>query len=387
LVSNYKDGEFWIHFNDFVKYFSYTFVNKYHSDFVYTCKKFAQTPDSFISAKITVSENNSRVYIGLHQKQIRFYNKIAGYAPQQGRIILAKYDELKREYTFIGSDASSSDKLWIEAVLDAGVYHLFGKVYWPYERQDNCSVVLSTYAKTKIDFEAIEPSMLSSNYLGEILDDFCEKNAESIPLINGVKLLHSISFNDTGFYIFNVENTLKEAVEVSLKTSIEGDHKCIEGPGVAYNLTGNSNYEIKINANPESCASAIIELQAEPWDCCINGVDNIKCVKAVAQYASNSYEDKIKSQMQNPDTEYNKINSDCEYFEMEADDGLLVCFVNKGNNQYQFAITFELNDLIQDKATPKDFILTSKKPIYIHLQYAPGAAECSYSLSISFKKK
>ena len=96
------------------------------------------------------------------------------------RVILAKFDPLTRAYTFVGTDSSKNEKLYIESTLDAGEYHVFSKVSWPYE--EKCSVVISLYAPVRLELQGLKANEILDNYLGETLEDFADKFGTVIEL-------------------------------------------------------------------------------------------------------------------------------------------------------------------------------------------------------------
>jgi len=387
MINNEKDGLFWMHMDDFVQYFGYTFINKFNESYVYCNKKFMQDPaDSFVSGKVTVTKDNTHVYFGLHQKQIRFYNKVPKYVPNQARIILAKYDELKREYTFIDCDASNNDKLWIEAKLSKGVYHLFAKSYWPYKNA-KCSLVMSTYSNQKLDIEALDASSISVSPISDILHSFAVTKGELLDL-KSAKLYHSLNDNNSGFYLVSIDNPSSKAVEVGFTVKTEGPLLSIESPGVTYTKKAGGLINVSIKANASSYGTAIFELLAEPWDSAITNIDNISCKASQAHSEGKTLLDKAIAKLSDSSTEFNPINNDCKYFEMEVDDGIAVVFANSSStNSYQFTVKFDLDGLSVDKSTPQEFILSSKKPALVHLIYNPDATECNYSITLNFKKK
>jgi hypothetical protein len=122
-----------------------------------------------ICSKITVT-TDIKIYIGLHQKTPRHYKKIRGYKVNFARLIVARYNKNAKNgenYEFIGSEFAAQEKIYVTTMLTPGEYHIFGQVTWPY--QENCSLVLSTYASQFTPLETITRNEIPNNYLNQIL--------------------------------------------------------------------------------------------------------------------------------------------------------------------------------------------------------------------------
>jgi calpain-15 len=217
------DGIFFMTFQDFLKYFPYTFVCKYNNGYFYSHQKVHQVNNNSLTvAKFSLSENAS-VTVGLHQKQQRFYSKVSAYKPQMSRVILAK--KLSNgNYEFINSDSSDNEKLYIEADLAPGEYHIIGHVNWPYNTP--CRYVFSTYASTQINLQTLDTNSLPSDYFVKLLQHYMDKNCKSSQMTQNIVIQTSTNDNDIGFYMVNVKNISKTET-YRVKMIVDGNDKVI----------------------------------------------------------------------------------------------------------------------------------------------------------------
>ena len=202
------DGVFFMLFDDFCKYFHFTYVSKFHLGFNYNFKKFRQDKkDNFVCSKIIV-QNKQRVYIGLHQKQERFYKKVIDYKPLPARLLVAKYDSSAQEgencYEFIGSDYSHHDKLYVSAILSEGEYHIFSNVKWIYD--EPCKIIISTYSADSIEVLHQDRLDIPIDYLSQILTSYLNKNTRADNCYEFISESKSLEDNHIGYAMINYTN-------------------------------------------------------------------------------------------------------------------------------------------------------------------------------------
>ena len=207
---NKDDGVFFMDFNDFVKYFPYTYVLKYHRSAFYKFKKIEQQSSSHMSCCKFFLRDKTEVTVGLHLKQPRFYSKVEDYQVQAARVILAKFSPETKEYSFISGEFGTNEVLYTETTfkLSPGEYHIFVNQHWPYNTPIRYTI--STYSRIEIDILELSKEEVPSNYLEQILVDYLDKNVKRKTLSKFTKIQVSDNDNHLGFYMFLITNTKNE---------------------------------------------------------------------------------------------------------------------------------------------------------------------------------
>ena len=203
---NKDDGIFFMDFNDFLKYYPYTFVLKYHKNYYYNYKKLHQESQfTFSCAKITLNTAMS-IKVGVHVKQERFYSKVENYTLQTVRIIVAKYDPILKQYTYIGSECGQNDVLYAETdfKFDKGEYHIFINLHWPYNT--DIHYTLSTYSSKHVDIDELNRNDIPNDYLEQILNSYLDKYVKKDTLSKHCTIQWSNDDNNTGFYLLAITN-------------------------------------------------------------------------------------------------------------------------------------------------------------------------------------
>jgi len=135
---------------------------------------------------------------------------------------VAKYtpnNEWGNCYEFIGSDFSRHDKLFVSETLSEGEYHIFTNVKWPYNEQ--CSYVISTYAKNEIPVTYADRFEIPLDYLSLILSSFALKKLKNDTNHSAVSSYMSLEDNHTGYGIAHFVNNHKGNVFVSFDYDTE----------------------------------------------------------------------------------------------------------------------------------------------------------------------
>lgn len=201
-----NDGIFFMTFEDFIKFYPYTFACKFEEGFQYDYKKLKpENNTSYAVCKIKI-EKSTKITIGLHQKQVRFYKKIKGYKVSNSRLIVAKYDKTNRKYEFIGSDFSNNEKLYVSLDdLQPGEYYIFGQVCWPY-KEKNCSFVISTYSSILSKIQPVSFKDIQFDWLNQILTSYLIKYKKPRNVVGEIDAYESLEDNHTGYHFVQFYN-------------------------------------------------------------------------------------------------------------------------------------------------------------------------------------
>jgi hypothetical protein len=334
-----EDGIFFMTFDDFLTYFPYTFICKYKDGYEYNFKKVLQESNKAITMASFTINKPTKIVIGLHQKQQRFYSKVKGYKPQMARIILAKFSkDSDINYQFIGSDSSDSEKLYIETELLPGEYHIFSHVNWPY--QTPCKYVLSTYANTLVDLEKLERESIPNNYLNQIFQSYLDSNCSPHNISDKISVQISSNDNDLGFYMVSFSN-LSPKENYRIKLTCEYNENCIlvTDQKVINNMKledGNwtrDTYSFHIGAGASQML--VWKLNSNPWHSKIN-LGAIEFNIDSKFTAPDPYKQLIEANIAKLKEEM--INTDLFYCEMDVDDGVILIFKNKCAEELNYAV-------------------------------------------------
>ncbi|MCQ2819830.1 MAG: calpain family cysteine protease [archaeon] len=196
------DGVFFMSFEDFLKYFNYSFALKYRPGWYYNFKKLQQqSTDHFAVAKFELKEK-AQVDIGVHLKQQRFYDKVENYEVPPARIILGLYNPDKKSYTFAGSNFEQLECFYCETskILKPGIYHIFINSNWPYDTPNH--LTLTTYSSIPIEIEELKNKEIPNDYIEQIFCQFPDKmKIEMKSLNNDIVLQLSNKDNNLGYYL------------------------------------------------------------------------------------------------------------------------------------------------------------------------------------------
>ena len=365
--SNTEDGEFWIHLDDFLSFFSYSFICHYRDHYKYMVKKLTQNPsDSFVCAKMEVEHDGTHVYIGLHQKQQRFYTKVEGYVAQMAHLILARYDEQTREYTFVDSDSSNLEKLYVEQTLNVGTYHIFCKTYWPYDTP--CRNVLSTYSAKFVKLCGLSDEETNADYLGLTLADYAEKNGKLMKLENNAEIRYCFGDTDTGFYIMSFKNkNEKKGLAISFNVTISEKVRIVTVSNIEAIQLKDYDYKIIVKLAEEQDSILLFEMLDQPWNCKISNINDFE-TNILEEIHDRTTIVEIKNAFKDIGVEKIEVNDDVKYFKIDLEEGLILAFVNLGSDDYNVRVNFKsLTNLYVDKTTSAKMIIKRKNFNYVKL--------------------
>lgn len=390
---NKDDGIFYMTFDDFLTYYPYTFICKYEKGFHYNFKKVQQDGnDCMVAAKIEITEN-TKIAIGLHQKQSRFYFKVPNYKPQMARIILAKYNpHSSPNYEFILSDSNNNEKQYVELDnLEPGEYHIFTNINWPYDVP--CRYTLSTYASKPVDILPIDRSIIPADYLVQILGSYMNKSCKKTKMTDDAYYQVSVNDNDIGFYMVNMHNNSdSDALKVYFSSNY--NHNCVfysenaVGEREATTSTdGLLTDAFSFVLPPKSSQMLNWRLLANPWSSKIQ-LNQLSCnpITNFVPTVADQFKPIIDGEIRNLFKE--NLSLDCFYSELEVDGGVLLIFENKAKSgAYRFKVNFSLLENCR-VANPKGLVFTVQpmKYQYVKLNRVNADADYNFSFKYSFKK-
>lgn len=341
-----EKGTFTILFEDFIKYFTWTFMSRYNSLFIYRFSRFDMLQSK--SKTINMLDNYSYSFcqfiiesktvgtICLHQPQTRVMKKIyEDYIVPLGVVILAKLiiDSSSSDnyrYLHIKSEYLNAEKLYLNVDLTPGEYHLLFKSDWTYD--NDYSLVISTYAFPKIEiyqlpYEKLKPYvidhiLLSLAYMSRKREMISKKEKDSF---NSFSILNE---NKTGFGIIYYENNSSEGV-LKAKLSLSKS----EGIQLLYKREIVDLNYIQINIQPRTSDYFLIKMLKPSFDCIVTWVQGVYFdypIKFIISTIFNSDHDLILYDSKR-----------IEVHNLVHDSGYLIYIKNNNKEDYEGLIQFD----------------------------------------------
>jgi len=194
-------GTFFMSMNDYVKYFSYTYICKYHDNYFSGSFCVVQKPNEFNVFTFRLDAPLTHGFITVYQIEKRFM-RTENYNYQYSNVhfLLAKYDK-KGTLTYEGIEYSNNkNQSTVELNLQAGTYIFYVAISWN-NTTDNCQYCINTFTSNQIQMFKIE-NISEFHLVSEILKSRCRsKKVKPEPLSYtdpGVLYFHKID-TDFGF--------------------------------------------------------------------------------------------------------------------------------------------------------------------------------------------
>jgi len=387
------DGVFFMTFDDFLKYFPYTFICKYENGFYYRYAKiFQENPAQMTTSKIVI-KNNTQITITLHQKQARFFNKVKNYKPQMSRIILAKCIRYSKiNYKFISSSEGDQDKIHLQLDnLEPGEYHIFSNVNWTYDYE--CSYTISTYASSHVEVEPIKSEEIPSDYLIKIVNSYLDQKCPPTTETPNLACSLSLEDNDTGFFFIRFQNKNQNSeMEVKMPVSFNEYCELLKDDNVKLEKTITPNIQNSFNITtciPPGCSQLLIWKQlTNYWNCKLSiSNPNIKMLPSSTIDYRIKYRSVINEKMKFLKKEYFSI--DGFYSELELEDCVLIVFFNssKHGEVHKHKIVLEKSTNLNVLWPENGYLSVSAGNFeYVCLHKIVKNEEHEYLIKHSFKK-
>lgn len=378
---NSDDGEFFMSLSDFLTYFPYTFVCKFENDFHYNCKKVQQENNDQMTCAKFVLKAPTKIVVGLHQKQQRFYTKVKSYKPSMSRVILARYTS--GGYEFINSDSSDQDKLYIECEqLPAGEYHIFGNVHWPY--QTNNRYTYSTYAQTNVEVQKLDN--VPTDYLFQLLKNYMAKNSSPQNISPILEIRSSFNDNDIGYYMSLFTNKSNDNLKIKANYAYNDKCQLISGEAAQDKRPGKDALVFNVPKHGEHMV--VYKLLAMPWHAKLQlGEIEYSEDDAMRTTQDDPYRNIIEKNIKNLLKE--NLNLEVLYSELDVEDGVIIVLENKTKNNHTYRFRVNFSNLVNLELVTKKNILSigPNNFEYVRLRKVNfNDSRYDFSFNYSFKK-
>lgn len=387
---NKDDGIFFMDFDAFLHYYPYTFISKYHKNANYKFQKIEQQSSDHVSCAKIVIKDKGFMKIGMHVKQLRFYDKVPQYKLQVARIIIANFNPITKKYTYSGSDFHNNEQVYSETThLEPGEYHIFTNLYWPYLTPIHYTI--STYTSNLIEIMQLNKENILDDYLEQILIDYLDNKIPKEVLSNDTSIQFDNKDNDLGFYMVLITNNssqqFKFSADCAYSYCIFLNHDMVVGQ----KKIGNT-FEDKIETliYPNKRQLFVWRLIANPWDAQLQ----IKNKKLYAYSTVNETPKDVdtleKIRIAFPEMKKEKFNEDLLYSEIDYDNSIILILKNSSRDFYAFSLTFDVmtNLNIAGNVYTKtiNFTLITDKCYSIRLDKLQPDEPFSFEFTYSYKK-
>jgi len=193
---NNDDGSFWMSFDDFIYYYStITICNiyeKYKYNYIHYDKSISEQGPAL--SKINIKNDNTHLYIMLHQKNPRIKLKDNSYQKTVINYILL----IDNDFNYIKSEGNCDRNCCIEINLNKGIYYLISDINYRYIKDGKLhGYNISCYYNNEIELKKESQDKIENAFKTSIYS-YCYKNLTPQNFANG-KLFQSKSSKENEF--------------------------------------------------------------------------------------------------------------------------------------------------------------------------------------------
>ena len=225
FFSEKKDGDFFICFDDFIKYFNSVGIVKLHEEYLSNSIRISKPQAKKGQLiKITVLNKNCHSYFQLYQKNPRILLFDGTYQkPALSYLILTD-----NHFNFITSISNNNTHLCVESVLERGTYYLFCDVNYRYINQNQKvhGYNVTTYSSYELKLENVTEEVNIKECLKKAMISYCKKKIKP-KIIKDINVYFSKSFNDDlPFVVGFFENNTNINNKISIDIKNRGEKSC-----------------------------------------------------------------------------------------------------------------------------------------------------------------
>ena len=220
-----EDGDFFMGYKDFLKYFVDLGFAKLHPKFSSSklkIKKLEATKCQLI--KVQIPQDNTLAYFQLYGKNPRIPNKNGEYP----KTALSNLILVDSNFNYLEASAGNNMHICVESTLEKGEYYLFCDANFRYnEGMGNHGYTITAYSSVNIPLENVTTKKDVPSLLRKVIIDYCKKKEKSHPQNNGVNVYVTKSFNeDIPYKVLTFENTSNKNYAVTVYIESKGSKSC-----------------------------------------------------------------------------------------------------------------------------------------------------------------
>ena len=218
------DGDFFMGFRDFLRYFVKMGIAKLHISWSSTklrIKKSQATKCQII--KVTIPKDDTLVYFQLYSKNPRIPYKNGEYPnPVLSNLIL-----VDKDFNYINATKDNQMHICVESVLKKGVYYLFADSNFRFTNEGIHGYTVTAYSNIEIPLENVTEKNEVGKLLQKSMIDYCKKKEKPIPQKNGVNFYVTQAFNkDLPYRLLMFENPTDKALAIKAELVCKGEKSC-----------------------------------------------------------------------------------------------------------------------------------------------------------------
>ena len=319
-----EDGDFFIGFNDFLRYFIRIGIAKLHPSWLSTklrIKKSQATKCQLIKA--TIPKDDTLVYFQLYSKNPRIPYKNGEYPiPVLSNLIL-----VDKDFNYLDGTKNNEKHICVEATLKKGEYYLFADSNFRFTSEGNHGYTITAYSNREIPLENVTEKNDVGKLLHKAMIDYCKKKEKPIPQKNGVNFYGTPAFSqDIPYRVLMFENPTDNTLAIKIGLVCRGS---------------------------KSCSFYCDEVAGEDESIVVKNIRPKESVCTIVMYHSLSSLFKFKVNFTSPqeevDKEYNHEVFNEEGEELDKEGKLLQYYIEKENeiiigidNKYQHSLNLKL---------------------------------------------
>ena len=221
-VSHIKkdDGDFYMGFNDFIKYYVTMGIAKIYPDYETTVIKIKKEDAVRCQLiKVSVNKNQVHTFLSLYQKNPRIITK-QGYYQKTALSFILLCDS---NFNYINSMATTDMHICVEHTLNRGEYYIFCDVNYRYVG-DNHGYNITSYGEYALPLENITKSnkVNISQALEKAMYSYCKAKKIQPNKSSGVETYTQNYGKDLPFMLFVFNNTSSNYYQANIEAKARG---------------------------------------------------------------------------------------------------------------------------------------------------------------------
>ena len=204
---NKDDGDFYMSYDDFLKFYAVMGFGKLHQDFQTRVLRIEKTEAIRCQViKVDVPQNNCLTYLQLYQKNPRIILNDGTYQ----KTVLCFLILVDSNYNYIDSMSTKDMHICVEQTLKKGTYYLLCDVNYRYcnENGKNHGYNVTAYAEAPVNLSNITSQVDVNSIMHKACIDFCRKNITPVKKSGGLSIYTYKTYTkELPFMITAYENT------------------------------------------------------------------------------------------------------------------------------------------------------------------------------------
>jgi hypothetical protein len=217
------DGDFYMAYEDFLKYYVVMGFGKLHQDFVTRVIRIEKSEAIKCQVlKVDVPQNNCLVYFQLYQKNPRIILNDGTYQ----KTVLCYLILVDSNFKYIDSMSTKDMHICVEQVLNKGTYYLLCDVNYRYCNKNgkNHGYNVTAYAPVAITLSNITSLVDANSIMHRAMIDFCKKNVTPNKKSSGLSIYTYKTYTkQLPFMVTAYENTSNNYYKTTTEITCKGE--------------------------------------------------------------------------------------------------------------------------------------------------------------------